>query len=204
MNTGLLAILLLSGPAQERAAVHGPPDDPPGQTIVVGVSVMRGGGRQVHRVTVIIPEPPAPVDRDEDEDQPPPQPIRRINLNSAVVQRDNFDLWLFDDATESARGRHLEQLLQARVDAAMRGRKLTRAQRAKLQLAGRGDIKRFFDQVEDRRREFETERRVYKNGLAALRRLEPYRQVFQDGPFGDGSLFAKTLQRIDDEQVTGR
>jgi hypothetical protein len=81
---------------------------------------------------------------------------------------------------------------------------LTRAQRAKLLLAGRGDIKRFFDQVEDRRREFETERRVYRNGLAALNRLEPYRQVFEDGPFGDGSLFAKTLQRIHDEQVAGR
>jgi hypothetical protein len=119
-----------------------------------------------------------------------------------VVARENFDRWLFDDDTgdEVSRGRHLERLLQTRVDAATREHKLTPAQRAKLHLAGRGDIKRFFDQVEDRRREFETERRVYRNGLAALRRLEPLGQVFRDGPFGDSSLFAKTLQRINDEQ----
>jgi hypothetical protein len=203
MNTGLLAMMVLTGLAQERAAEGRPPPDPPGQTIIVGVSVMRGNGRKVQRVTVTIPDPPAPVDQDEGEEQPPP--VRRINLNSAVVRRENFDLWLFEGAgDEAARGRHLERLLQARVDAATREHRLTRAQRAKLRLAGRGDIKRFFDQVEDRRREFETARRVYRNGLAALRSLEPLTQVFHDGPFGDGSLFAKTLQRINDEQGAGR
>ena len=40
--------------------------------------------------------------------------------------------------------------------------------------------------------------------LAALKRLEPLRQVYLDGPFGDGSLFVKTLQRINDEQWAGR
>jgi hypothetical protein len=205
MNTGLLAMMVLTGLAQGRAAEGQPPPDPPGQTIVVGVSVMRGGVRNPHRVSITIPDPPAPADQDEDQDQPPPQPIRRINLNNAVVNRENFDLWLFEGAgDEATRCRHLERLLQTRVDAATREHKLTRAQRAKLQLAGRGDIKRFFDQVEDRRREFETERRVYRNGLAALKRLEPLRQVYLDGPFGDGSLFVKTLQRINDEQWAGR
>jgi hypothetical protein len=220
MNTGLLAMMVLTGLSQGRAEGQ-PPPDPPGQTLIVGVSVMRGNVRRVQHVAITIPAPPAPVDQDEDEDRPLPRNIGRINLNSAVVDRDNFDRWLFGDAgdpaaqarrlgrledpaDEAARGRHLERLLQTRLDAATREHKLTLPQRAKLQLAGRGDIKRFFDQVEDRRREFETERRVYKNGLAALRRLEPLRQVFQDGPFGDSSLFAKTLQRINDEQGAGR
>jgi hypothetical protein len=203
MNTGLLAMMVLTGLAQGRAAEGQPPPDPPGRTIVIGV--FRGGARNPHRVTLTIPNPTAPVDQDEGEDQPPPQPIRRINLNTAVVNRENFDGWLFEDAgDEAARFRHLEKLLRRRVDAAAREHKLTPPQRAKLQLAGRGDIKRFFDQVEDRRREFETERRVYQNGMAALRRLEPLVQAFRDGPFGDGSLFVKTLQRINDEQWAGR
>ncbi len=203
MNTGLLAMMVLTGVAQGRAAEGQPPPDPPGRTLTVGITEMREGVRRIHRVSVTIPDPRPPAD--EGEDQPPPQPIRRINLNDAVVNRENFDVWLFEDAGyEAVRGMRLERLLKTRVDAATREHKLTRAQRAKLQLAGRGDIKRFFDQVEDRRREFETERRVYRNGLAALKRLEPLRQVYQDGPFGDGSLFAKTLQRIDDDQGAGR
>jgi hypothetical protein len=80
---------------------------------------------------------------------------------------------------------------------------LTEADRAKLRVAGRGDIKRFFDQVEDRRRDFEVDRRPFKTGLVALRRLEPLSRLYQDGPFGDSSLFAKTLRKINDDRKAG-
>jgi hypothetical protein len=33
-----------------------------------------------------------------------------------------------------------------------------------------------------------------------VRRLEPLSKVYQEGPFGDGSLYAKTLQKIRDDQ----
>jgi hypothetical protein len=79
-------------------------------------------------------------------------------------------------------------------------RKLTDSQRAKLRLAGRGDIKRFFDAVEDKRREFERDRHSLRTGLEALRRLEPLSQVFNEGPFGDGSLFAKTLNGMNSDR----
>jgi hypothetical protein len=77
---------------------------------------------------------------------------------------------------------------------------LTESKRAKLRLAGRGDIKRFFDQVEDRRQQFETDRQSFRTGLADLQRLEPLTQVYRDGPFGDGSLSAKTLSRFHNDQ----
>ena len=68
----------------------------------------------------------------------------RVNIQAAVVERENFDNWLFaDEPTEEARSRHLDRILRARVEAAAREHMLTDAERAKLRLAGKGDIKRF-------------------------------------------------------------
>jgi hypothetical protein len=81
--------------------------------------------------------------------------------------------------------------------------KLTDRQRAKLKLAGRGDIKRFFDRVEESRIDFEVQRQTFRTGRTALLRLDPLLQVYREGPFGDGSLFAKTLRRISDDPKVG-
>jgi hypothetical protein len=69
---------------------------------------------------------------------------------------------------------------------------------------GKGDIKRFFDQVEDHRARFEIARRSFQTGLAALQRLEDLSQTFRTGPFGEGSLFARALRKIEDDRGTGR
>ena len=76
--------------------------------------------------------------------------------------------------------------------------------RAKLRLAGRGDIKRFFDEVQRRRDDFESDRKTFKTGLPALRRLDELSPTYRHGPFGVGSLFAKTLQKINNDQKAGR
>jgi hypothetical protein len=89
-----------------------------------------------------------------------------------------------------------------RVQAALRIHKLAEPQWAKLRIAGKGDIKRFFDHVDDKRVFFEIDRMSLKTGRGALRRLEPLSDVYDEGPFGDGSLFAKTLRRIQDERAT--
>jgi hypothetical protein len=118
---------------------------------------------------------------------------------------ENLDRWQFaDEASERTRQRHVEDILRAKIEAAARKHRLDARQRAKLRVAGRGDIKRFFDQVEDRRRDFEKERRSFRSGLAALRRLDPLTPIYQQGPFGDDSLFAKTLHRINEDQKAGR
>jgi hypothetical protein len=46
-------------------------------------------------------------------------------------------------------------------------------------------------------------RNSFRTGLAALQRLEPLTQIYRDGAFGDGSLFAKTLSmsRRDSSQL---
>jgi hypothetical protein len=129
----------------------------------------------------------------------------RIDLKTTVVERANFDRWLFDDGrSEQGRQRHLEDILDAKVEIAGLVYKLNGPQREKLRVAGRGDIKRFFDQVADRRREFEIERRSFQTGRAALARLAPLSQTYQLGPFGAGSLFTKTLRKINDEREDGQ
>ncbi len=124
----------------------------------------------------------------------------RFNILTSVLEADNFDRWLFgEEQTEADRRLHLDGILRSRVDAATRTHKLTDSQRAKLRLAGTGDIKRFFDQVEDRRPDFEKDRHNFRAGFAELQRLSPLAQVYREGPFGDGSLFAKTLATISND-----
>ncbi len=194
-------MLLLSSPAQVNGERR-PIPEPPRDRIEVGVQVLSSGGRQVRRIIISMPAPPAPAD--EEEDQRPARPALHFNLNSAVLEPENFDRWLFDDDRDQGdRQRHLDGILRAKVAATAREHRLTDVQRAKLRLAGSGDIKRFFDVVRDRRRSFETDRQSFRTGRAALNRLESLTQLYQEGPFGDGSLFAKTLRKINDEHEVG-
>jgi hypothetical protein len=90
------------------------------------------------------------------------------------------------------------------VEIAAREHKLTERYRLKLRIAERGDIKRFFDQVETQKHAFEIARRRFKTGVAALRGLDSLSRLDQEGPFGDGSLFSKTLQKIKKDEGDGR
>jgi hypothetical protein len=202
MKKSLLAILLLIGWTRVRGDEE-PPPDPPGRTLTVNFSTMIGGTRQVRQLTLRIPDPSAPADEDDEPRRPPP--VGRIDLNSAIFARENFDRWLFDkEQTEEARLSHLERILSAQIEAAALRDNLTARERTKLRLAGRGDIKRFFDQVEGRRSQFEIARKSFKSGHAALLALTPLTKVYQEGPFGDGSLFAKTLRKVrDDREADG-
>jgi hypothetical protein len=129
------------------------------------------------------------------------QPGRAFALATVVVSRENFDRWVFNDmAPDKERWTHLDKLLSVRINDATRTHKLTNQQQAKLRLAGKGDIKRFFDQVEDARNDFELNRVGFRNGLAALRRLKPVSRDCDLGPFDDGTLFVKTLHKINDDQ----
>jgi hypothetical protein len=201
MDPRLFAMLILVSWTQQEGGDR-PRPRPRADVHVFHVRVMVGGERQARQLTLAMPAPSAPAD--EDDDRQPAQPIQHFNIGTAVVEPENFDRWLFaDERSEEERWRHLDEILRARIEAAALGRKLTDPQRAKLRIAGKGDIKRFFDQVEEKRSAFETDRRNVNAGLAALQRLDPLSQFYRRGPFGDGSLFAKTLQKIDDDRKAG-
>lgn len=194
MGCQILTMLLLASLAQEKKEWRPIPPAPPGSRIVhVGISV--AGNVETRQITISTPPP------DDDEEAPVAPRVMRVNIMMSVVEPENFDRWLFaDEQSEADRRRNLDEILQTKVKSTTLAHHLTESQRAKLRLAGRGDIKRFFDQIEDRRRDFEKDRHSFRTGFAALQRLEPLTQVYRDGPFGGGSLFAKTLSKFNNDQ----
>jgi hypothetical protein len=114
-----------------------------------------------------------------------------------VVSDSNFDQWIYGNGrtADSLRSK-LESLLKLQVDDAERSCKLNDVQKRKLLLAGRGDIKRLFDKIEDKRDEFHQTRFDRDNLGSFLRDIQPLRMSANDDPFQDGSLFAKTFATI--------
>ncbi len=108
----------------------------------------------------------------------------------------NADQLVFGNSQNPTAGRvRLNATLALRVDDLARSSRLTEAQKAKLQLAGRGDIKRFFDRVDEKRRQSATLGGDFIAYNKLVQELQPLRSTFQMGPFGEGSLFAKTLAK---------
>src|SRR5262245_20658009 len=81
------------------------------------------------------------------------QAAREVIVQAApVMSEDNFNQLLFrNQGNPEAARKRLEVVLALRADAVDRVCSLSDVQKKKLKLAGRGDIKRFFDQIEDLR-----------------------------------------------------
>ena len=79
------------------------------------------------------------------------------------MTEDQFDQWVFGAPRNSRAGRNkLDSLLTLEVDEVCRTCGLSEVQKKKLVLAGRGDIKRFFDKVEENTHGFQhTTRRTF-------------------------------------------
>jgi hypothetical protein len=131
-----------------------------------------------------------PHDDDEDkEDEAPPQDL---TISDSV-----FSHWVFgmEDAREARR--RLKEMLGARVDEAETTYRISPAERRRLELAGKGDIQRFFDHVALKREELDrlgTDE--HRTRRFVLTELIPLRGKIRQGPFGEGSLFAKTLNKM--------
>lgn len=112
-----------------------------------------------------------------------------------------FDSWAFSDGktAEDVRAEQ-ERLLTLRIDDVHRTVPLSDAQRVKLDLAGRGDIQRYFEDLEVVRRKFlivRTDRQRYSEISTDL---QPLQTRIAAGLFGTGSLFHKTLRRALDAE----
>ena len=117
-----------------------------------------------------------------------------------MLARENFDRWVFGDGfDEQGRLLRLQTLLAEKIDLVMKDHDINPTRLRRLRLAGSGDIKRFFDRVEDRRQEFELARKKYQTGRLVLQQLEPLSLEFEVGPFGQDSLFRKMLNKIESE-----
>ncbi len=154
-----------------------PPGAPPQRAVVV---------KRQAQATITYEDP---AEDDEPAEEAPAQPRR-------ILARDNFDRWIFGDIDERERIERLEVMLAGNIERAARYNGLTPAHRARLLLAGRGDLKRFFDRVAEKRAEFEVARKDTRAGLRLLQQLYPEQSDYQKGPFGLGSLYDKMLNKI--------
>ncbi|MGB2608454.1 MAG: hypothetical protein WBC80_05730 [Isosphaeraceae bacterium] len=134
--------------------------------------------------------------------------------NNAVLQPaqavfmmtdDQFDQWVFGGPRNSRAGRDkLDSLLTLQVDDVARMCALSEAQKKKLLLAGRGDIKRFFDKVEEKRKKFAKVKNDQTKFNEIYQELVPLQAALNSGLFGDGSIYSKTIRRVLSEEEDAR
>ena len=112
-----------------------------------------------------------------------------------------FAHWVFGMEDVRDARRRLKEMLGTRVDEVESTYRITQAQKRKLELAGKGDIERFFDHVAEKRKELDLlQVNENKTRRFVLTELIPLRGKMRQGPFGEGSLFAKTMNKMLNEK----
>jgi hypothetical protein len=112
-----------------------------------------------------------------------------------VVADENFDQWVFGGrGNASVIRKRFDSQLILQVDEIERMCGISEVQKKKLHLAGRGDIKRLFDQVEELRKKFQLVKNDQNKFNEFWQDVQPFQVVFSQGAFGPGSFFEKTLK----------
>ena len=123
--------------------------------------------------------------------------------NQLMFAEQNFDQWVFQGVNNAAAGRQrLETQANLRLAEIQRLCQLSVAQKQKLELAARGDLQRFTEQVEQVRRKFNAVRHD-QNAFGNLwQEIQPLQRKQADGLMGPESLLMKVLPRtLDPEQA---
>ena len=144
---------------------------------------------KVRGVVVVMPQNPGLVDAE----LPSPNPSSPPWIS--------FDDWAFGGAEGLLRVRQqLDKLLDRKLREVEQIFQLTPAQRRKLRLAGKGDLLRVLDLIEDAHREFERARTDAGRLVELQKTLRLVELKVVEGPFEIGSLFSKTLRKMVDER----
>jgi hypothetical protein len=125
------------------------------------------------------------------------QVIRRVQVSAPAVSEQQFDAWVFrqDRTPEAARWR-LDSLLELQIDEYDRACKLSAPQKQKLQLSGRGDIKRFFDRYETAKDRYRNLTGENQNVQEILQEANPLSAALQAGLFGETSLLRRSIPNV--------
>jgi hypothetical protein len=204
---GLIPLFVLAAAASSpaRLEAQGNAADPARRPVPAAAVVRQPNGRQLvphNGAWLVLPDwltiDPVGADDLEDDVAAEDESGWRARVSDA-----GFDRSLYGGASDEAAARQqLAALLQQAVD--------DLSQKQKLQLAGRGDIKRLFDRIEESRRGIQAHVIHDVAGMQALclelsRALTPLRKSLKTGPLGEGSLFARTLNRaLTADQIAAR
>jgi hypothetical protein len=129
----------------------------------------------------------------ENENAQPANNLRMGMINQGP-NLEQMDQWVFGRYGGSGGARNkLDSSLLLRIQDLERACGITEVQQKKLRLAGRGDIKRFFDKVEELKRKYQ--RGQNDPNANIWQEIQPLQVELNSGLFGDDSLYAKTIRR---------
>jgi hypothetical protein len=163
------------------------------------IEVRLDAGQEVFILEDLLPADEDQRDRDDqEEEQASPAP-------DLIVSDEVFARWVFGMGEARDARRRLEEVLGTRVDEVEGTYQISPAQKRKLELAGRGDIKRLFDHIQEKRKELDRlEANETKTRRFVIGELLPLRARIRQGPFGEGSIFSKTLNKMLNERQLAR
>lgn len=135
-----------------------------------------------------------------DDDDDPPDEVAAQAARFEMPEN-QFESWMFQTLPNASAARaKLEKLLALHTQDVDRACQLSEAQQKKLQLAGRGDIKRFFERVDVVRRKFLLVRKDQNKVNEIWQDIQPLQLIFLSGLHGSDSFFRKTLRNILDDR----
>jgi len=133
----------------------------------------------------------------DDDDEPAEAVLGQVQVQNFEVPENQFDQWVFQNLqTVAAARKKLDQMLSLQVEDVDRACQLSTVQRKKLELAGRGDMVQYFEQVEVVRKKFLLVRKDQQKFNEIWQDISPLQMRFQAGLFGDESFYQKTLRNM--------
>jgi hypothetical protein len=126
-----------------------------------------------------------------------------VAVAQQVFPDEHFEQWVFQqDRNASGARKRLDSQLALQVEDIDRACKLTDEQKKKLQLMGRGDIKRFYDRYETVKQKFQLVKHDQEKVQEIFQDIRPLQMTLQTGMFHDDSLLYKSLHNtLTGEQV---
>ena len=142
----------------------------------------------------------------EDPEESDDADENRPKRERVVVLEETFDQVVYGSTGDADSGRaYLEKILERKIAELAQVRRPTDAQKKRLLLAGRGDVKRLFDRVEEERKQFQRFRDDLDRCAEFLAGLRPLQLDLRRGPFEFDSIYAKTLKKmLDDGELARR
>jgi len=136
--------------------------------------------------------------QDEDADE-----VAVVQVRPAVTD-EQFDQWVFQQHRNAAGARKsMNSQLVLQTEHIDRACALTDVQKNKLQLAGRGDIKRFFDRYEEIKWKFKLIQHDQQKANQIWQDINPLQMTLRSGLFHADSFFYKTVRNtLSDDQFT--
>ncbi len=130
---------------------------------------------------------------DDDLVEIKPQPRQMVfrAVGQIQISDRNIDAWVYGN--QSRGPEWIEASLKQRVDEIVRICRLTDVQKEKLTLAGKGDIQHFESRVDELRAKCKSGKIQADQYNQLYQSSQPLRAALQQGLFGGGSLFHKTL-----------